>query len=656
MKLAVDWFRFMAALAILSTLAACSTSQAGDVDFFGRTEPPNGQVLRYISGAEPESIDPHIPVYQFEHRIIMALFEGLVEYHPKTMEPIPAIAERWDVNSDSSEFVFHLRRNARWSDNDPVTAHDFVYSFRRGLSPELAARHAEFAHTIKYAKGYNEAGNFVRDPATSEFLLEKDFDTDTAKLVAKGQGSSLLQASDAASSAASLSPTNRGDAITSETAFRRFIQSPTRFVLPSTKKERAEELKKHPGLEAALVGKELVPVKDEDIGVEAVDDYTLRITLTQPAPYFVSMMPLHSFRAVPRKAIERHGQSWTQPGNIITCGPFKLQTWKPYNEIVVVRDPLYWDAAAVKLNRISFYAVTETTTMMNLYKAGEVDAVQNHAVPYGWIDRIRSLKDYMDAPEAAIAYYLINTTKPPMTDKRVRKAFNMAIDKAALAALRRVSKPLTAFTPQGIFPGYPQPAGDAFNPARAKQLLAEAGYRDASGGFDPAEFPVDQVELTYNTSGDNTRIIAEFLQAQWKQNLGITVSLRSMETKTFSVARGNLDYKGFARGGYGADYLDPFNFLMLFYTPGNESGSGWFDPKYDRLIDEANQTIDPQRRYELLARAEAYLLEEQPMIPLQSDATNWVKKPYVKELYPTPGAVHAWKFVYIEHDPAKWDR
>ncbi|MBA3439598.1 MAG: peptide ABC transporter substrate-binding protein [Pyrinomonadaceae bacterium] len=671
MKLAVNWFRFIATLAILSPLVACSVSQAGNVEFFGKTEPPKGRILRYTSGAEPGSIDPHIPTNQLEHRIIMALFEGLVEYHPKTMKPIPAIAERWEANKDHSEFVFHLRRNARWSDNDPITADDFVYSFRRAISPQLAARNASFAYYIKYAQSYNEGGVFVRDPATGEFLLEEDFSLDSAKTVAKTEAPVQHKQSDTPSialpSEASSPSAHCGlqqprpalydaeNAIAIDTSFHRFIRSPTRFVLPGAEQARAKALESNPGLKAALSGKELVPVKAEDIGVEAVDEYTLRITLTQTAPFFIEMLPLHLFRVVPRKAIEKHGAAWTQPGKIVSCGPFKLQTWKPYNELTVVRDPLYWDAAIVKLDQISFFPLEENMTIMNLYKAGELDAVYNHTVPYGWIDQIRTLKDYMDAPEAAIAYYWINTTKPPMTDKRVRKAFNMAIDKDALAALRRTSKPLTAFTPEGIFPGYPQPKGDKFDPKRASHLLADAGYRDNEGNFDPEKFPTDQVELTYNTNPNN-RVIAEFLQAQWKQNLQITVTIKNMENSTFDALRNRLDYKGFARGSYGADYMDPFTFLTLFHTPNNGSGTGWTDPKYDQIIDEANRTLDPRRRYELLAEAEAYLIEEQPMLPLQSERTNWMKKPYVKGLYPTLGAMHAWKFVYIEHDPAKWDR
>jgi oligopeptide transport system substrate-binding protein len=242
-----------------------------------------------------------------------------------------------------------------------------------------------------------------------------------------------------------------------------------------------------------------------------------------------------------------------------------------------------------------------------------------------------------------------------MNDVRVRKAFNMAIDKSAWAAWRRIVKPLTAFTPEGIFNGYPQPKGDQFDPERARALLGEAGFpvTQKAGGYECKSFPVSQVEYIYNTQESN-KAMAEFMQAQWKQNLGITVPLRNMEWKTFLNARAKLEYKGFSRGGWVADYMDPFTFLSLFYT-GGESGTGWEDPKYNAMLDEANRTLDKQKRFELLAQAEKYMLDAQPVIPLDTSAVNWVKKPYVKGMYPNPASLFPWKYVYIERDTAKWD-
>ena len=634
-------------------LSACGISREQQNDeFFGKVEPPAGQTLRYISGSEPETLDPQMSSGQPEARIYMALFEGLAEYNPKTQLPEPAAAERWEIDEDASEFVFFLRKNARWSNGDPLNAHDFVYTIRRGLAPELASRNAYLAYEIKYAQAYNEAGAFVRDPQTGKFVLERDAKPDDASGAQSAGG--LTPLSDEEALKGELA--KRGEDMAAHTPFHDYIHSPMRLVVPGDEAGREKAFKANPKLKTLLAGKELVPVRAEDIGVEAVDDYTLRLTLAQPAPYFIGLIPHQLFRAVPRKAIEKYGNAlWTRPGNIITCGPFKLESHRPYHALVVVRDPMYWDAANVKLDRISFYPFEEQTTMMNLYKAGEVDATYNHTVPHGWLKSgLRSVKDYMDAPENAIEYYMINTQRPPMNDLRVRKAFNIAIDKRALADYRVVVKPLTNFTPEGIFPGYPQPKGDDFNPERARQLLAEAGYKDASGKFDPKKFPVDKVEINYNTSESN-RQTAEFVQAQWKQNLGLTVPLKNSEWKTFLTMRSKRDYNGFARAGWIGDYVDPYSFLALFSTEAGDNGTGWFDPKYVAMLKEANSQADQQKRFEMLARAEAYFLEAQPVIPLVTNATNFMKKPYVKGLYPNPGTLHAWKYVYIEHDRSKWD-
>jgi oligopeptide transport system substrate-binding protein len=360
------------------------------------------------------------------------------------------------------------------------------------------------------------------------------------------------------------------------------------------------------------------------------------------------------FRPVHQKAVEQYGNAWTRPEHIVTSGAFTLKIWRPYDRLVVVRSPTYWDAANVKLDQITFYPLEDNSTIMNLYKAGEVDAVLNHTVPAAWIDRIRQYKDYMDAPELANDYYMINTTVPPMNDVRVRRAFNMAIDKEALALYRRVTKPLTSFVPEGIFNDYPRPAGDPFDPERARALLAAAGYKDATGTYDASTFPIRDVELTYNTT-ENNKQVAEFVQAQWKQNLGLTVPLKNMEWRTFLDSRAKLQYKGFARSGWVGDYMDLFTFLNIFSTPKGDNGTGWWDRTYAATLIEANRESDAARRYALMAGAEVLLLEAQPVIPLMTNATNWVKKPYVKGMYPNPVTLHAWKFVYIEHDPDKWD-
>jgi ABC-type oligopeptide transport system substrate-binding subunit len=393
---------------ILSLISAGCAASASNAVFFGKTDPPRDNVMRYVSGSEPESLDPAISDGQPEARIYMALYEGLVEYDPKTTAPIPALAERWEVNKDSSELTFHLRHNGRFSNGDAITANDFVYSIRRGLDPKLGSRNAALAYYIKYAQAYNESDVFVQDPGTGKFLLAADFDeskdqatkTDPKAVSSQPKPRVPLSSRPVGSVAAEYPPIPEDKTPDADTPFHQFMHSPDRVVLPGDEKKRSKAVDANPKLKDALAGKQFVPVEAKDIGVEAVDDFTLRISLAQPAPFFLSLMPHQFFRVVNRKAIEKFGGAWTLEQNIVTSGPFTLAAWKHYDRVIVKRDPMYWDASNVKLDGIVFYALVESSTIMNLYKAGEIDAMLNHNVQAPWLDTIAPFKDYMDAPEA----------------------------------------------------------------------------------------------------------------------------------------------------------------------------------------------------------------------------------------------------------------
>lgn len=650
---------FVAGLAIASLLFSAISCRivATPGEFYGSTTPPKQNILRYINGDEPESLDPAVSSGQPEARIYMALYEGLVEYDPKSLKAIPAIAERWDTNDDSSEFTFHLRKNARWSNGEPIKAQDFVYSIRRGLDPVLASKNAYLAYYITYAQAYNEKAVFVRDASTKQFVLDQDVADEPPPYVALSQKPITGAPAEYTSSSKSDTAPDSSTLPAADTPFHQFMHSPPRLTLPGDEAARKKLVAKNPKLQTMLQGKEFVPVSAEDIGAEAVDDYTVRISLSQPAAYFLGLLAHQLFRFSPRKVIEKYREHWTDPEHIVTCGAFKLKAWRPYNELVVERDPMYWDAANVHLDEIRFFVSTDNPTSLNLYKVGETDAVMNHAVPNAWLEVVRPKRDYMDGPEAAVVYITMNTTKPPMNDVRVRRAFNLAIDKVNYAKSRKITKSLSAFTPEGMFPGYPQPKGADFDPELARKLLGEAGFpvtkRD-DGSFESKSFPVNQVEFIFNNSSSN-KTMAEFMQAQWKQVLGVTVPLRSMEFKTYMPARTKLEYTGFAIGIWGADYMDPFTFLGIFTTPFGVNGTGWYDLKYVAMLDEANRTLDQQQRFELLAKAEKYLLDAQPIIPIETSAVNFVKKPYVKGMYPNAASLYPWKFVYIERDTAKWD-
>lgn len=638
-------------LAFIFGVSGCASSARNR--YFGKTQAPKDNILRYVAGAEPESLDPQLSNGQPEARLDMALYDGLVEYHPKTMAPIPAIAKNWEISSNVDEFVFHLRDNAKWSDGTPITSRDFLYSFRRGFAPKTLSRSVSLGYFIKYAAAYN--GNEVFVKKNGNFLLIKDLEE---------------TASEQAVPAPSLG---------AETEFHKFIRSPDRLTLSGDEKRRAEQIEADPKLQAALAGDaEFVPVTAEDIGVEAIDDYTLRINLRQPAPFFLGLLGHQFFRLVPQQAIEKYGRSWTRPENIITCGAFKVKEIRPYDVYIFERDPNYWDAANVHLNGIEFYPIEEQSTSLNLYKAGSIDAFFNHTVPSSWVDEVRQYNDeYLNFPENATSYYSINVTRAPFNDPKIRQAFSLAIDREKLSSFRKVTKPLYFQTPSGIFPDYDaamEKVGEEirkqrnispdeweknrkqFNPEYSRKLLSDAGYPVKQNGksFTCPAFPADSISLTYNSNEAN-RAIAEFIQAEWKQNLGIVVPLSNMEFKTYLPFRNSLQYNGFAVTLWSGDYMDPYTFLNLHYGQKNDGGAGFYDPEYDRMLDTANSELDPQKRYEKLARAEYYLLEQRPVIPLMINATNWMKKPFVKGMYPNSGTLHAWKFVYIETDPAKWD-
>ena len=626
-------------------LSGCSSS--ANSKYFGKTVAPKDNILRYISGSEPETLDPQVPDGQPEARVLMALYDGLVEYEPKTLQPIPAIAKSWEVSSHVDEFVFHLRDNAKWSDGKPITSKDFVYSIRRGFKPETLSRTANLGFFIKYSEAYNSGDVFVKKGR--DFLLAKDF------------------------GGAASTPSTIG----TETEFHKYIQSPERLTLDGDEKKRAKQIDADPKLKAAVEGAEFVPVKAEDIGVEAIDDYTLRITLRQGAPFFLGLLAHQFFKLVPEQAVEKYGKDWVRPEHIVTCGPFRIKERRPYDILAVERDPNYWDAANVHLNGIEFYPIEEQSTQLNLYKAGSVDAFLNHTVLLPWIDTIKQYKDeYMNFPEASTSAYGINIKKPPFDNPKVRKAFSLAVDRVSLSNFRKITKPLFSVTPGGVFPEYDkvkeqvrdelraqskssseeQVNEEGFDAELARKLLTEAGFPVIKNGdnYSCPSFPIDKVEVAFNTAESN-RQVAEFVQAQWSRNLGITVPLNSMEFKTFLPFRHELQYPGFAQTLWSADYMDPYTFLSLYYGEAANGDTGFHDPKYEKMLDDANAELDTHKRYEMLAHAEYYLRDQMPVITLTINATNWMKKPYVKGLYPNPMTLLPWKFVYIEQDQAKWD-
>lgn len=508
-------------VAALLALAGCGGQETRT------TQGTAGGVLLVGNGDEPQELDPHVVTGVPEHRICSTLFEGLVDLDPATLEPIPAVAESWRISDDGTVYTFTLRPDARWSNGDPVTAHDFAFAWRRILTPSLASEYAYMLWCIKNARAFNQG-------AITDFA---------------------------------------------------------------------------------------------DVGVKALDDYTLEVTLEQPTAYFLSMQVHSSWYPVHRAAIEatgpvdQRGNPWTQPGNHVGNGAFMLDEWYPNKIIKVVKNPHYWNAANVRLEGVAFYPINDGLTEERNFRTGQLHLTEN--VPLSKIE-VYQRKDpdkiFID-PYLGTYFYRLNVTRPPLDDVRVRRALALGIDRKTLTekVVKAGRKPAGNFTPPGTA-GYTCEASIGYDLEEARRLLAEAGYPNGEG--------LPPIEILYNTS-ENHKIIAAAIQYMLQDNLGVTVTLVNQDWKVYLASMNNLDYH-IARSGWIGDFIDPINFLECFTTGNGNNRTGYSSPEFDALIARATREADPAARLRIFQEAEAILLDDAPLIPLYFYTRVYLMAPEVK--------------------------
>ena len=349
------------------------------------------------------------------------------------------------------------------------------------------------------------------------------------------------------------------------------------------------------------------------VGVKALDDYTLQVTLEGSTPYFLSMLKHYSFYPVNPKVVEEFGgmtnrqSGWSTVENFVGNGPFQITAWNTNDFLEVERNPYYWDADNVGLNGIRFLPIENLNTEHTAFQGGRLHVT--YEVP---ADRIPRLRDANDPalridPYLGSYFYRVNVTREPFNDPRVREALSLAIDRNLI--VERVSQggqtPATGFVPGGIS-GYPTSDAVAFDPQRAKQLLAEAGYPGGEG------FP--QAEILINTS-ENHRKIAEAIQAMWRDTLGVDIGIFNQEWKVYLDSQSSLNYD-VSRAGWIADYVHPMTFLEIFTAGNGNNDTGWENAEYDRLIRAAQTASSEDERTALMAQAEAILLDELPVVPI----------------------------------------
>lgn len=379
-------------------------------------------------------------------------------------------------------------------------------------------------------------------------------------------------------------------------------------------------------------------VKDwKTVGVECPDSHTLRITLHTPCPYFLELCAFQTLMPVHRATLEKHGQQWTRPENIVVNGPFTLDVWKPRDRIEMVPNAKWWNRSIVKLDRMIIRAIDDQSTSYNEFLSGGVDWIRSVAA--GKVTDAKQHPDYYVQPYLGTYFFRFNTTKPPFNDARARKAFNLAIDKASICetVLKAGQVPATGIVSPGIH-GFPEFKGFGYDPVAARKLLADAGFPEGKG--------LPQIDILYNTS-ESHKQVCEKLVEMWKTNLGVTVNLRNCEWKVYLEDTRKLEYS-IQRAGWIGDYADPATFLDMWCTNRGNNNTGWSNKAYDDLIERSTKETDQNKRYAMLAEAEKLLCtDEFPFMPVYYYVNQGMIRPEIKGWHENIRDLHPFQYISL---------
>jgi ABC-type oligopeptide transport system substrate-binding subunit len=530
------WFWLAALAACLSLVAAGCGGDDDDEGAADTTETAaaggglaDEQVITINWGAEPPSLDPGLASDTTSAAILLNIMDPLVLLDQDN-EPQPSLAESWDISEDGKTVTFHLRSDGKWTNGDPVTAEDFEYSWKRTVSPELAADYAYQFYGIVGAQEYNGC--------------KKNCD--------------------------------------------------------------------------ALADK---------MGVNAVDDQTLEVKLTSAQPWFIQQVAHTSFLAVHRPTVEQFKAKWTEAANIVTNGPFKLEAWEHDSQIDLVKNEEWRDADSISLTRVNGRMITDATTSVQAFEAGEIDVNPN--LPVEEIAQIKETEDYEKYPLIGTYYYAFNVKN--ITDVNQRKAMSLAINRREIIdeIAQEDQLPPTGFTPDGM-PGF-----ETLNPD--SQWTPEMGdLEQAKQLMEQVQNPVRNVDLLLNDSPGH-REIAVAVQAAWKE-LGLNVKIRVQEWAQFLEFIGPPPDKSVFvyRLGWIGDYVDPINFLELWTCESGNNSTNFCNKEYDQLVEKARATADNDARYEIYGQLEDILLGEDgevPIAPIYWYTTSYQERESIRETF-----------------------
>ena len=384
-----------------------------------------------------------------------------------------------------------------------------------------------------------------------------------------------------------------------------------------------------------------------ELGVRAVDDFALEVNLHSPAAHFLAVQTQRAFFPVPQHAVEK-GIQWGR----VASGAFLLKERRSYERVLLTRNPNYYESDAVGLEEIVFLPVKHTT-LVDLYKSGNVDATDGGFTPPQLLPALRARRDFHAIPILERFAYAINVREPPFDRVLLRYALNMATNKKDIAdALDGGQNPALGCVPpiKGYEPAAKLPVDVdgvtfdvlSYDPQAARALLSKAGFpggRDAGG---------NRLTVTVVLEGNPT--ISEIIQQQWRTHLGIDVRLEVREWIVWLQMLLDVSYRNLTNDPWTAKYPDPAAFLDLYQSESALNDTGWSDPQYDALLIAANAAPIRAERMQRLAACERYLLTAMPFIPICFQVYSSLVKPYVRGWAWNALNEHHFKYVWIDRN------
>lgn len=506
-------FLSMAMVAGLAT--GCGTPGGGKSD----DDSADGKVFRYAVNTLPTTLDPTKGQSIGDNEIQHAVTEGLTRNTAGDVKP--GIAESWDESEDGLTYTFHLRKDAKWSDGEPITAADFEYSWKRLVNPETASPYAFIGDCLKNGQAIEQGNMDV-----------------------------------------------------------------------------------------------------EELGVKAVDDTTLEVTLEHPTSYFLSLIGSSGqFAPLRQDIVEKYGTDFaaTSEKNVYS-GPF-VMTSSEDNVWTFAKNDNYWDKDSINLDKCELNYVENTDTQLSMYEAGDLDYVQ---VPTAYVSDYKDKADVFANGNVDFCYINSKSDNPVLGNKNFRLALNYALNRNDYNKLANADT-YTAFNGL-VFPGLQAKGttyGEAYDlnsysyPLDGDQDKATEYLNAAMQELGIANASDITVEVV-TTDADSSKRIVETLQEQWQNALGINVKIRQV---TYADIYGKVfpehDYE-IGYGGWGSDYDDPYSYLELFKSDSSYNYSQYENPEVDQLLIASQDEPDTDKRMDELNQAEQDILADGAFVPLQA--------------------------------------